>query len=110
MILKNPKFGNTWKIDTKVKSDFAAGGALVQVHDSQWPLLQSFSMLFADMDTVEKDSLENFLINTAGEEITMQDFEQRDWKGVFITDPLEFTITGPGCRWTITLDFEGYVL
>jgi hypothetical protein len=109
VLVKNPIFGNTWSLDLGVQIEHAAGGTLLQFADSHRPIIRKMQITIANMTGVQKAGIENLIVNSVGEELVLDDGEGRVWKGVFLTDPLEFHRTGRGCRWQTELEFEGYI-
>lgn len=109
MIIRNPQYGNSWTLDLGVQIDHAAGGTLLQFVESNRPVIRKLKITIANMSNIEKVKLESLLVNSAGEELEIDDGEGRVWKGVFTTDPIEFTRVGRGCKWQIDLEYEGQV-
>jgi hypothetical protein len=105
MTLKNPKFGNTFTLNTGVTIKRSLDGQLIV--DAHKNILEAYNVSFEALTQVERDSLIDFFISTAGEEIQMQDHEGFNWLGIITTEQPTFRTDGRTCKYSTELSFEG---
>lgn len=105
MNFKNPKFGNSFTIDTGVTIQRSLDGSLlVDTHRNQ---LQGFHYEFSGMTLEEKNAFLEYVVASAGQEITMTDHEGVVWRG-FITDKEPTTrCLKRNCDYYAAFSFEG---
>ena len=111
--LRAPELDNIDRIAFNRISRETRGGKLTVFADPNWPQVQTVIVTFIGLTRTEIDDLLAFFTSYVGEEISMQDWEGREWVGV-ITTPNEAAVQdGKSCvgrGWTITFEFEGVLV
>ncbi len=111
--LRAPELDNIDRIAFNRISRETRGGKLTVFADPNWPQVQTVIVTFIGLTRTEIDDLLTFFTSYVGEEISMQDWEGREWIGV-ITTPNEAAVQdGKSCTgrgWTITFEFEGVLV
>lgn len=110
MLLRSPAFGNTYTLNTNQLIRHTQGGELKVLYDAAWPQIESFKFEFHALKTVDKDATVNFLLDMAGEEIEIVDFENLTWRGVFKSPFQVIDIRGNACFWSVIVEFEGMIV
>jgi hypothetical protein len=111
MLLRNPKFGNSFSLDTRVRIHKLEGDDIQIFKPSDQPAIHSFKVDFEALTDLDIQNFLNFLDASAGELITLKDHEGTDWEGV-ITSPtveiMEYRENGSAvCQWQTGFEFEG---
>lgn len=107
MIFRNPKFGNTYNIDTGVKIRRTLDGDLRQAYDPQWPLAESFTMSFEALSRIQVDAMIAFYSGAAGLTIQFTDHEGFLWNAIVKSEALTFTQRGRDCLWETDMEMIG---
>jgi hypothetical protein len=111
--LRAPELDNIDRMAFNRISRETRGGKLTIFADPNWPQVQTVIVTFIGLTRTEIDDLLTFFTSYVGEEISMQDWEGREWVGV-ITTPNEAAVQdGKSCAgrgWTITFEFEGVLV
>src|SRR3954471_23019514 len=106
MILRNPKFGNTFKVDTGVTIHELMDSDVQVFLPSDHPALDGFTVAFEAMSDEMKDTFVDFVDESAGELITLTDHEGTIWEGMIMDAEIVIT-EGKGCKWETSFKFEG---
>jgi hypothetical protein len=107
MLLRSPEFGNTFTLDTNAIVTKSMDGNTVFIYDPSWPKIDRFKIQFKALSRQQIDTLIQFFIGTAGQEILYTDHEDRDWLGMVITESPTVRQYGRGCQWETEFEFEG---
>jgi hypothetical protein len=107
MIFRNPKFGNSFSIDTGVKVRRSLDGELLIARGQSWPNIESFSMEFEALTDAQMQAMMDFCSAMAGDEFNIQDHEGTLWLGVIKSPEIEFRQAKRVCGWTTKFEFEG---
>lgn len=110
MQLRSPAFGNTHTLNTNQLVRHTQGGELKVLYDAAWPQIESFKFEFQALTTADKNATVNFLLDLAGEEIEIRDFENLTWRGIFKSPFEVIDVRGTACFWDIVVEFEGMVV
>lgn len=111
-------------IRTFTVSRQTAGGQPRQSRDigvfTNWPKLDLFSWVFTNLSSKQRNSLEVFICENAGQSVTIDDQTGDRWVGIIIGEP-SFQQTRPGVNsdgsdcdtdedgsiWNASFDFQG---
>lgn len=104
--LNNPEFGNTDTLSFNRVKRQSRGGTLLVFADPTWPKHQRLRMQIENLKIDSRNQLQIFLESSLGQEILLDDWENRTWRGIIVNPDAEFTQTGKN-RYSITLEFEG---
>lgn len=106
MLLRNPRFGNTYSLDTGVTIRRTLNGELiVDAHRNQ---LYTLHLEFEALTQGQRDSLIDFFINVAGQVVALKDHEGFNWSGVFSDSQPVLVCNGPGCLYSGSMQFQGH--
>lgn len=109
--LRSPEFGNTWRMVPNSILHRNLSGELLPGRIPEKPIPEGFSVTIKALNYDQLERFKAFMIATAGQEISMTDFEGRDWVGVITSPQLEITkyALAKDCVYQIKFDFEGSV-
>lgn len=107
MLLRSPEFGNTFTLDTHAIVTKSMDGSTVFIYDSAWPKIDRFKIHFKALSRQQANTLIDFFIGTAGQEILYTDHEDRDWLGIITTESPVVRQYGRACQWETEFEFEG---
>lgn len=102
--LRRPDFGDIRRGKQRVTVHRTRGGGRRVF--KRTPTYRSLVMRFSGMTRKKLLELENFLDNTAGEDIRLIDYNGHTWKGNILTDPTDLTAEGQD-QGEILFEFEG---
>lgn len=106
MHLKNPKYGNSFRLDTGLLIHDLLDSDVQIFQPTDRPIVEGFQVSFDAMSDQEKDRFVAFVLASAGELITLKDHEGTVWEGM-ITDDRIVIRENRGCRWEAGFSFEG---
>ncbi len=104
--LKTPALGNLDRLSFNRIQRETRGGTLVIFADPNWPKIQSLSLTFTGMKSVEAQALLTFIDAHLGLEIGLIDWEHRYWRGV-ITEPDQPIVEDSFDSFTASFVFQG---
>lgn len=102
--MRRPEFGDLRRNRVNVVVHRTRGGGR-RVY-KRTPTYQSFSMRFSGMSRKKSLELEDFVANTAGEDIRLVDANGWTWRGNILSDPID-TVTSGYDQGEVRLEFEG---
>lgn len=106
VLLRNPELDDRDRIGyTRVNRE-SRGGELQVYRDPSWPLVNTLQATVVGLKRTDVDDLLSFLEDHLGEEISLNDWHGRYWRGV-ITNPDEPVVEDTKDRWTMSFEFEG---
>ena len=109
VVLRNPETDDRARYAfTRVNRE-TYGGRLDVFADPIWPTVQSLLFTVVAVKSSWLQELNDFLVDTVGDEITIMDWEGVHWRGV-VMNPDESAVEDGEGYWTITMEFEGYAL
>ena len=107
LTLPTPIFNDTHSLHlTRVQRE-SRGGTQIVFSDPIWPKVETFDWNFEGLTKAQRDNFLDFLNNTLGLEITITDWEERTWTGIFIKTQDETSEVLRECGYTINITFEG---
>ncbi len=107
MFLKNPRFGNSFKLDTGIIVHDLLDDDTQIFKPSDRPAVEGFTVSFEALTDAEKDRLILFFRSSAGELIDLTDHEGTDWQGMITDREIIFNEVGRTCAWETSFTFEG---
>ena len=109
LILRNPSFGDNDVKEFRRINRRSRGNALHIFRDPIWPVANRINYTFNDLSDKDKSTLLSFIENSIGQQITLVDYEQRNWLGVIITPSADIKQTLEQDN-SVTLQFEGLLV
>ena len=109
VILRKPEMDNRDRNAYERISEETRGGDLIVYADPDWPKIRTLAVTVVGLTEIKVDELQDFMLDTVGEEIGLTDWEGRLWKG-YIINPNEPATQDNRDRWTITFEFQGELL
>jgi hypothetical protein len=107
--LRKPEMDNRDRNANERINEETRGGDLIVYADPDWPKIRTLAVTIVGLTETKVDELQTFLQATVGEEIGINDWEGRLWKG-FVTNPNESATQDGRDRWTVTFEFQGELL
>jgi len=89
VFLRSPELGDSHSVNTYVENRETIGGEVKSVKDSSWPDKEIRSFSFTNLTKTVTDTLRTALINSAGEEVSIIDHNDKIWTGVIISNPID---------------------
>jgi hypothetical protein len=108
LLLKNPRMGNTFTLDTGSVVKRTLDGSLIM--DSHKRTREQFSMDFVANTVEQRDAFLEFCLAVAGEEIVLTDHEGFEWRGFLVDDAPTGFCAGPGCSYNFSMTFDGEII
>jgi hypothetical protein len=108
LTLKIPLFGNTDKTETGFKIRYTLNNQLSVVRGN-WPTIRRFKFDFSALTEAQRDDFLAFYLLSLGQEIGLLDHEDRQWRGVIISDG-KTTQVGQGCDYSTGFEFQGVLV
>lgn len=106
IVLRAPRLGNSEGVQSLRINRETRGGSLIVFADPKWPQFVRLVMQFQALSRAQGLDLLNFLDETLGHVIGLQDHEGRAWKGV-VTNPDEALVQdGRGCQYSASIEME----
>lgn len=110
VILRSPIFNNTQSIhQTRIQRE-SISGKLIIYRDQQWPQTETFHWSFEALTETQRDDFLDFIYSTLGLQVTVSDYEGRDWLGIISNPEVETSQVSRGCGYTVNLEFEGEII
>lgn len=118
MSLRNPEFGNIWRLTRNTIIHRTLGGTL-HTFQAGKPTWEGFSFKFRALNSDQVTELKTFLLQNAGEIVTLTDFENRQWTGIVVSESVKIVkgrrnprVGSPNysCNFEMSFDFQGNVL
>jgi hypothetical protein len=109
VILRNPELDNRDRNAYTRISEETRGGKVIVYADPDWPKVRTLAVTIVGLTETQVDDLHDFMQTTVGQEIGLNDWEGRLWKG-FIVNPNEPATQDGRGRWTISFEFQGEML
>lgn len=117
--MRNPEFGNKFKLVRNTKVHRTFGGNL-HTFQAGAPMWEGFSVSFKALSLTEMTTLRDWIIQNVAQIVTLTDFEGRIWTGIIVSDDINILNgknllhpalphTPLGCNYEISFDFEGQV-
>lgn len=107
--LRAPNLDNRDRISSTRINRETRGGHLSVYADPDWPQMHTLVLTISGLDKTSVDELQTFLIDHLGQEISLTDWEGREWIGV-ITTPNEEAVRDSRVGYTVALEFEGVLV
>ena len=105
--VRNPEFGNSDVVAYNTLIRRSVRNELLTGRPTTWPAIQIFKFSFRALSQADREALIEFWLASAGDEIGYLDHENRQWRGVLISDQPELVQVGPGCMSEVELEFRG---
>lgn len=106
MVLRNPKYGNTFSVDTGVTTHSLLDSDVQVFKPSNRPTTKGFSVTLEALDDSTKDRLIQFFIESAAEIVTVIDHEGTSWIGMIMDESIVIKESGRTCKWETSFRFE----
>lgn len=107
IILRNPDFGNSERLEFNRVQRETRGGTLVLFADRKWPKQQVLSLDISALSETQAQDFLDFIAESLGKEIGLLDYENRQWKGIIVNPDAALTDGGLDCTYASSLQFEG---
>jgi hypothetical protein len=104
--LRNPEFGNTELLNNQLIRHENSSGIIIVAHPSWRAHIKSFVFTFKAISETDKEDYEDFIRNTAGQEITIVDHENITRTGVITNSVISMPQAGRGCQYQLAFAFE----
>ncbi len=88
MVLRNPKFGNSFTVDTGIIKHDLLDSDVQIFKPSDRPNFEGFSVAFEALTDIEKDKFITFVTASAGELINLTDHEGTQWQGMIMDEEI----------------------
>lgn len=106
VFLRNPELDDRDRLGyTRVNRE-SRGGELQVYRDPVWPQVNTVQGTIIGLKKTDVDDLLQFFEDHLGEEISMNDWHGRYWRGI-ILNPGEAMVEDTRNRWTVAFEFEG---
>lgn len=106
VVLRNPELDDRDRLGyTRINRE-SRGGELQIYRDPLWPIVNTLQGTIVGLKIADVDDLHQFFEDTLGEEISLNDWHGRYWRGV-ILNPDEPAVEDTNDRWTVSFEFEG---
>jgi hypothetical protein len=106
VFLRNPETDDRDRLGfTRINRE-TSGGELQVYRDPTWPLVNTLQGTIVGLKLADVEDLLTFFGDHLGEEISLQDWHGRFWRGV-IMNPGEPAVEDTRDRWTVAFEFEG---
>lgn len=106
VVLRNPEFGNTDRLEFLRINRTSRGGELFIYSDPIWPKQQIQNVTVRTLKESQKAALQEFFLLSIGKEIGFLDHENRQWKGYIVNPDASFTHEGRN-GYNVSIEFEG---
>jgi hypothetical protein len=106
-MLRSPEFGNRFKVHLNVITHRDLGGSIRQFSTNLYPKFESMEVTFRHLDMDKINEFVDYIESTAGEEIEIEDHEQRIWLGVVTSPEIQIVKGRTGCNHSVSFTFEG---
>lgn len=104
--LRAPEPDDTERLGFNRVNRETRGGELNVFSDPNWPKVDTLLFTIVALKQTKINALHQFLLDTLGQEIKLQDWTGTAWRGV-VTTPGEIYTEDGVDAWTITFEFEG---
>jgi len=106
VFLRNPELDDRDRLGfTRINRE-SRGGELQVFRDPTWPEVNTLQGTVVGLKKEDSDAFLQFLEDHLGEEVSLNDWHGRYWRGVII-NPGEPTVEDSRDRWTVAFEFEG---
>lgn len=106
IVLRNPELDDRDRLgQTRINRE-SRGGELQVYRDPSWPLVNTLQGTIVGLKKQDVDDLLSFFEDHLGEEISLNDWHGRYWRGIII-NPDEPVVEDTRNRWTVAFEFEG---
>jgi hypothetical protein len=102
-----PNFNNRDTIRISRVSRETRGKTFRTFRNSSWPVVRRLAIAIERIDPTAVANLKTFINSTIGKQIGYMDHESRHWVGVILNPDSAISQEGPGCQYTLSLNFEG---
>lgn len=108
--LRNPEFGDVYRIINNSIIRRTRVGEAIYYHDSNWPKIQQLNFNITRLTETEKDDFQNLMEDDAGKEFTIARIEGATtiwtYDGYIITPLFDIISVRPPCSFDISFDFQ----
>ena len=109
--LRVPKFGNTHRATRNVKVRRTITGQLRVARSTTWPIIEELNFSFEALTLAQRDALLSFVEQAAGKEIGLLDHEDRQWRGIILSNAVGVVQEGRSdCDYAASFTFRGRVV
>jgi hypothetical protein len=103
--IPNAQLGNTDSVNPNAIVRENRGLAPITFKAPEWPVNTTKKFSIKTMTRTEHDDILDFLIQTAGLQITLTDHNDAVWTGIVVTQVPEFITIQDGCSYDIEFEF-----
>ena len=104
--LRNPETDDRDRLGFNRINRETRGGEINVYSDADWPRVNTLLFTVVALKRDKIDALQDFLLNTLGQQIKLHDWTSTTWLGV-VTTPGEVAVEDGQSAWTISFEFEG---
>jgi hypothetical protein len=108
LTLRGAEFGNRERMHFQRINRETRGGTLIVFADPIWPKNDHLVMDFVGLTETETNQVRSFIKTTLGKQVTLRDWEGRNWVGVIVSPDNPVVRDGALCMNTVTIELEGH--
>jgi hypothetical protein len=108
LTLRGAEFGNRERMHFQRINRETRGGTLIVFADPIWPKNDHLVMDFVGLTETETNQVRSFIKTTLGKQVTLRDWEGRNWVGVIVSPNNPVVRDGALCMNTVTIELEGH--
>lgn len=106
--LRNPKFGNTYGMDTESIVRRNKAMQLLSFRYPNWPTFETLKFKIEKLSPTDKDNVIDFIKASAGTNIGLLDYFDRQWVGLLISPMIDIIKQGKDdCTYEVSFEFLG---
>jgi hypothetical protein len=108
LTLRGPELGNRERMQFQRINRETRGGTLIVFADPIWPKNDHLVMDFVGLSETETNQVRSFIKTTLGKQVTLRDWEGRNWVGVIVSPNNPIVRDGALCMNTVAIELEGH--
>jgi hypothetical protein len=108
LTLRGAELGNRERMHFQRINRETRGGTLIVFADPIWPKNDHLVMDFVGLTETETNQVRSFVKTTLGKQVTLRDWEGRNWVGVIVSPDNPVVRDGALCMNTVTIELEGH--
>jgi len=102
--LRNPEYGNNTRYDFRTITRESRHGSPLGYRDGDWPVSQTKFFNFETLTLTTINELKAFLLETAGLEIGLTDYNGTSYTGVIVTNENEIITMKDTCSYDTSFE------
>jgi hypothetical protein len=108
LTLRGPELGNRERMQFQRINRETRGGTLIVFADPIWPKNDHLVMDFVGLSETETNQVRSFIKTTLGKQVSLRDWEGRNWVGVIVSPNNPIVRDGAMCMNTVAIELEGH--